>query len=306
MQTVIFGAKGYLGDCLSKYFRSKDQAVVEISRENIDSSHNTIRHDKCIFVVAAGPTAKSASSDFDKEQKFARHFNEKIRALIFEFAPVKIIILSSVHVYSKSLNGEFNEYSPTTNDHPYALASKNKELFFLKLRETYGLPVIILRLSNIFGLFSKPVGDAMNLVGNQFLADGILKKEIKILGNPEQVISPVPILHMLWIFDYLIASADHNYRKIYPIQVVASEESMTLHDFALRIKNTISQCCQLGNISIRFGRRQVVPSNIFILRNINNPSFICDPHRWQIFLRKQVELARINLNDRIYDHNSDI
>ena len=63
----------------------------------------------------------------------------------------RFIFLSTIHVYSSTLQGTFDEESSLLNNHPFAKTKKYAEQSIKKICSNYPIDYLILRLSNITG-----------------------------------------------------------------------------------------------------------------------------------------------------------
>lgn len=68
----------------------------------------------------------------------------------------KFIYISTDEVYGPALGGYFKEDAPYNPTNPYSASKASAEALCISYYHTYGLPVIILRLENNYGIYQHP------------------------------------------------------------------------------------------------------------------------------------------------------
>jgi len=133
-----------------------------------------------LIIHAAGMNA----DDCAKNPGLAVRFNGETTARLVEksasYGCNRFFYLSTVHVYKGPLVGNFNEESPTLNDHPYTTSQLYGEQAVLDVMGNSSLDGAVLRLSNCFGPPVINNNECWGLVLNQFVRDSIVLGRITI------------------------------------------------------------------------------------------------------------------------------
>ena len=180
---VIFGSNGYLGSMFYEYLKQEDLDVVGVVRQN-DKNKNTdnwIFHDykdpnlhltlpenSKVAVNFTGPPAYSFKHQSENQEIDIRNTTSTIIRSINQSNIKRVINISSIHIYSPTMENEFSELTQLNNQHPYAQSHRNKETQFIKSLKN-GIQLINLRLANVFGTPTEYKGDSDNLLINQIV-----------------------------------------------------------------------------------------------------------------------------------------
>ena len=98
---------------------------------------------------------------------------------------VKVIYASSASVYGNARHLPICEDDQVNILNPYAASKLSGEAYCMAFHESYGLPVVILRYSNVYGPYQSPDNPYCGVVSKFFNAVKN-KQPIQIHGNGEQ------------------------------------------------------------------------------------------------------------------------
>jgi nucleoside-diphosphate-sugar epimerase len=171
---ILTIGKGYLSTSL-KQDKKKKFNLVSISRNKLNSLKKINNID--ILLHPIGLNRHQSTINPKKAILVKKKYTNKIIEFAKKNSIKKIIYLSTIHVYSKNLSGTIKESTKCKNNHPYALAHLCAENI-LKKKCNKDLKVIILRLSNLFGIREKKNQNQFLLVVNSFMKQSIKKKII--------------------------------------------------------------------------------------------------------------------------------
>lgn len=171
---ILTIGKGYLSTSLKKD-KKKNFNLVSISRNKLNSLKKINNID--ILLHPVGLNRHQSTINPKKAILVKKKYTNKIIEFAKKNSIKKIIYLSTIHVYSKNLSGTIKESTKCKNNHPYALAHLCAENI-LKKKCNKDLKVIILRLSNLFGIREKKNQNQFLLVVNSFMKQSIKKKII--------------------------------------------------------------------------------------------------------------------------------
>jgi nucleoside-diphosphate-sugar epimerase len=176
---ILTIGKGYLSTSL-KQDKKKKFNLVSISRNKLNSLKKINNID--ILLHPIGLNRHQSTINPKKAILVKKKYTNKIIEFAKKNSIKKIIYLSTIHVYSKNLSGTIKESTKCKNNHPYALAHLCAENI-LKKKCDKNLKVIILRLSNLFGIREKKNQNQFLLVVNSFMKQSIEKKKIIVKGK---------------------------------------------------------------------------------------------------------------------------
>lgn len=162
---VLFGATGYLGaDIFSSVTKLGGQAVTADYKQN---APNKSREKTELVVYAAGPNQDNSRDSAEID----RYLGDLKRAFYLAHeSGSPLVFISTIHVYGSNLVGIIDESSPTYGSTPYAEVRLRAEEMLIALADSYGeSSIVILRVSNGFGLRPGMTKRSLALVGNQVL-----------------------------------------------------------------------------------------------------------------------------------------
>ena len=142
-----------------------------------------------------------------KNRRKAILIKKKTTERIIKFSKLnhitKIIYLSSALVYSKNLFGRINEKTRLENRHPYAQAHLAAENMLIKNNNKH-IKIIIIRLSNLFGINNKKKKSQFIYSINNFIKQAKSEKKI-IVKNNHIIRDFIPMNYFIKMLTKLIA-----------------------------------------------------------------------------------------------------
>lgn len=251
-RVLVTGGTGYLGARIGKHLADHGYDVCLGSRNpfsngkveacnqvmtNWDDPEYKFCDGFDLIIHSAGMNAY----DCTQNPSFANHFNGKTTGYFAQKAALygckRFIYLSTVHVYKSPLVGDFDEQSPSLNDHPYATSHYSGEEHALSVSKNTSLDVVVLRLSNSFGYPLTKQTACWDLVLNQFIRDAYLKGSIIIKGDCYNKRDFLPITELNRILVEILASSN----SIPELINISSGRSRTLLDVALEVRDVVSK-----------------------------------------------------------------
>lgn len=159
------------------------------------------------IVHAAGLGARESERSPEEAHSVNAVNTEKI-ARISKAAGVSLFIyLSTVHVYSNSLDEVFTEGSPTQNGHPYARSHALGEQLALNLSSS-SFKVVVLRLANVFGAPVGQFGNAADLVMHDFARQAVTSGKIIIQSSSSTTRDFVPSSYLARLVRNIVQCQD--------------------------------------------------------------------------------------------------
>jgi len=272
---LIVGGGGYLGGRIASHLSLKGHKVTIATKQksiyrsnylhnvevkNIDWDRYETLVDACenidILINAAGTN----SQDSEMNPSKALHINglgtaNLIKACIQKRVR-KFIYLSTVHVYSSSLEGTFREDTCPKNLHPYAtshLAGENAVLY--QLLETKKISGAVLRISNAVGSPLDPYKNCWGLLVNDLCRQAVVSDEILIKSDPLIQRNFVPIVNICSVIDIIVNSNSN-----YGILNVCSNKSHTLEEVSNliveRAKHILQKDITINKAAVRLPRKR--------------------------------------------------
>jgi UDP-glucose 4-epimerase len=252
LRVLITGGTGYLGARIGKSLAEHGYNVCLGSRSPFtkgivegcdqittdwDDSDFQFTKGFDLIIHAAGMNA----NDCAQNPNLAFKFNGQTTGELAQKAALngckRFIYLSTVHVYSSTLVGDYDEQAPVLNRHPYATSHHFGEERALEVGKSSCLDVTVLRLSNSFGHPLTKQSTCWELVLNQFIRDAFLDGKIIIRGdrNTRRNFLPITELNRV-LFEVL------NYCGSIPNVInVSSTTSKTLLEVALQVRHITSK-----------------------------------------------------------------
>ena len=214
-----------------------------------------------LIIHAAGMNA----SDCAKNPHMAVRFNGEITARFAEKAASygcnRFFYLSTVHVYKGPLAGNFNEESPTLNDHPYSISQLYGEQAVLNVMGNSSLGGAVLRLSNCFGPPATDNNECWGLVLNQFVRDAMLLGRITIDGDFLTRRDFLPISELNNVLSKIIGVSELKG----DILNISTGESRSLLDVASLVSSAVAQ--RVGRDIEVIKKRYSLPSPDLVIKN---------------------------------------
>ena len=203
MKVLISGATGYLGGRIANYLTREGVNVVRGGRAKTKivtdgSDTNIIKLgwynfeklvENCngfdVVIHSAGMNAKDCIANPEGALSFNGEETGNFVRASAKAGVKKFIYLSTVHVYSSPLIGNYTEKDTATNQHPYAYSNLiGEEKVIEETTKATNTKGIILRLSNAVGSPIHKEVNCWDLVVNDLCKQVIEKNKIKILSRP--------------------------------------------------------------------------------------------------------------------------
>lgn len=105
-----------------------------------------------------------------------------------------VVLVSSAAVYGDVAQVPVSEHGPTVPVSPYGASKLAMEHYGQVYAATFGLPVVILRLFNVFGPYQRP--DTSAAVVPNLLGPALRGEPLRITGSGEQSRDLVPVSHV--------------------------------------------------------------------------------------------------------------
>ena len=195
MNFLITGASGYIGSSILKQINNKNNKIVVISRKGKKkfpkiNNLSVIKYDDESnlkkFISSTDIIIHAASIDAincKKNKKKCHIFNYDYSKKLFELAKKsnvkKFIFLSTIHVYSDFLQGLITIKSKRRNNDPYAFLKRKVEDYLIN-NSIKEIQVIILRISNVYGIVQNEDFILSNSFVHQFCKEIVYKNTITI------------------------------------------------------------------------------------------------------------------------------
>jgi UDP-glucose 4-epimerase len=251
-RVLITGGAGYLGARIGEFLSELGYDVFlgsrnPFSKNLVDGCNHVITDwDDPAFKFCEGfdliiHAAGMNAGDCAKDPCMAVRFNGEITARFVEKAALygcnQFFYLSTVHVYKAPLVGNFNEGSPTLNDHPYAISRLYGEQAVLNVVRNSSLRGAVLRLSNCFGPPASENSECWGLVLNQFVRDAMVLGRITIDDDFLTRRDFLPISELNNVLSKIIGVSELEA----DILNISTGQSRSLLDIASLVSSTVAQ-----------------------------------------------------------------
>lgn len=253
MKVLISGGSGYLAGRIAAELIKIGHEVKLASRSGFESTPPALQSaiqkqidwddTPSVLDLVAGQDAvihaaglDSASSDKDPTLAFAVNasFPERLAMLSKEVGVKVFVYLSTIHVYSEELDGEYNESSIVHNSHPYASSHAAGEKLVSNLASD-SFQVINLRLANVFGAPVSRFGKSEKLVTHDFVIQAVRTGKIVVSAPPATQRNFVPASYVCELLAALLTKPRPKDQS--QTINVSSDKNMTLYDLATEISS---------------------------------------------------------------------
>ena len=231
MNFLITGASGYIGSAILNLINNKNNRIIVVSKKgkryfpkidnlsviNYDDHNHLKKIISSIDIIIHAASINSINCKRNKKKcyTFNYQYTKNLFKLAKESKVKKFIFLSTIHVYSDFLKGLITIKSRRINNDPYAFSKRKAEDFLINssIKKTQ---VIILRLSNVYGIVQNKNFKLSNSFVHQFCKEIVNKKRITI-NNYDKIYRNLISLNKLnQIITYIIKQ---NYKsaKVYNV-----------------------------------------------------------------------------------------
>ena len=217
-------------DCLKNY-----GSVININWKDQNQLNNILTNID-VVVHAFGPSAQQCLNDPINQISLYNEYTHNLLKAIKLIKIYKVILLSSIHVYSEKPEGYIDEESSLTNNHPYALSKIAVEDLFNKYPRS-DTKLYILRLSNCYVYPLTNSENCWNLFVNNICKMSIKNNSLKINNNPYDKRDFLPISYFCEIISQIIK----NNKIKNGLFNLTSGETMELIEFSNYIKNIVNK-----------------------------------------------------------------
>lgn len=222
---LITGGSGYLAPIIGRALEESGHRVVLATRSirlgnqpnagideiQIDWGDDHSISSVCLGVDTVVHAAGLGAGESEKFPEVAHSVNsintEKIARISKASGVSRFIYLSTVHVYSNSLDAIYTESSPSVNDHPYARSHALGEQLALNLSSPT-FKVVVLRLANVFGAPAGELGSAAALAMHDFVLQAVTNGKIVIHSPSSTRRDFVPSSYLTRLVQSVVQSPD--------------------------------------------------------------------------------------------------
>ena len=249
---LITGASGYLASTTAKYLALHDHQLTLLSSKRIQLENQnqfieyTWKSSKSLtpllsgidyIIHCAGPNASTLHSNDTTSTVFRSLSCSLLLEAISGLStapPPTIIYLSSIHIYRDDLQC-ISESSPLTSSSLYGLSHKSAEDVLLSQSE---IPVLILRLSNIFGYSCLPLRPQPHLFVHDLCFQSVKRNQLTISSQINKYIDFFPLSDLLRLIHVMVSCKSLPDRLASSIYNVCSSSPHSLFEMALLIQET--------------------------------------------------------------------
>jgi len=268
MNILILGGFGYLGASIAKYLYQVGNKITVAGRSKpkesclmpgievlkVDLMCQSQLEDACknkdVVIHAAGLNQTECELDPTKGLIINGLYTANSVEAAIKQQVSRFIYLSTAHVYSNRLEGNFDEETCALNLHPYATSHKAGEDYLRNAISQNKIEGAVVRLSNVFGAPVSTNQNCWHLVMNEFAKRAINEKKILIYSNAAQYRDFIPMsIFMKRIYEVI---SYKDYKK--NIVNVGSHYSMTLLEAAKIIQDRVNN---------KFGYKPEIEYNLF-------------------------------------------
>ncbi len=196
---MITGASGFIGSELVKQSLASGFDVLATARSaasglsehlgtavkqlDVLDQEATSGTYKADFLVHCATANDQVSADFEKGVSLSAVGTRNVLDLAHRNKIRNVVFLSTLQVYGTELSGVIDESTPTNCETPYALNHKFGEEVCELYAKRYGLNVVLLRPSNVFGVPAAPTVNRSTLVPMCFIREAFVKGAVTLRSS---------------------------------------------------------------------------------------------------------------------------
>lgn len=224
-------------DIKSDDYPNAPAQIVQICWNNIDKLENTCSGVDAI-IKASGMNAQDCLADPVGALKINAVATASILQAAIKKKVRRFLYLSTVHVYTDSLQGTISEQSCPSNLHPYATSNRAAEDVVMYAQKNSLIDGIVIRLSNGFGVPMHPEVNCWKLLVNDLCRQAVEKKQMVLASDGLQVRNFISIQEICNIVNFLVCSTSlqRNIGAIGPINV-GGKASLTVLEMAKLVQS---------------------------------------------------------------------
>jgi len=185
--------EGAIVKILDNFFTGQKENLVDLNVEviqgdveNIDDVNKAVEGVEIVFHLAARNIIVSTREPYkDFLTNVLGTFNILQACLEKKSQIEKIVYASSVSIYGNAKYLPINEDDSKTILNPYAASKLAAESYCSAFFETYGLPVNIVRYSNVYGPYQRPSNPYCGVI-SKFISWALSGEPILVYGDGEQ------------------------------------------------------------------------------------------------------------------------
>ncbi|MCS7201473.1 MAG: NAD-dependent epimerase/dehydratase family protein [Dictyoglomus sp.] len=171
---------------LKENLKDLDIEIVEGNVENLEDVYNSLKDIEIVFHLAARNIIASTKEPYkDFLTNVLGTINILKACLEKNFKVKKIVYASSVSIYGNAKYLPINEEDSKIILNPYAASKLSAEAYCSAFFETYGIPINVVRYSNVYGPYQNPLNPYCGVV-SKFITWALSGEPILIYGDGEQ------------------------------------------------------------------------------------------------------------------------
>jgi UDP-glucose 4-epimerase len=256
VKILIAGGFGFIGGQLGAYLNHRNYNVTLGSRKltsNLEysSKANAIRLDWNnksdlkhklanfdVVIHAAGLNAENCLKDPDLALNVNGYATSNLVDAALKSRVKLFIYISTAHVYSDPLIGNFDERSNLLNTHPYATSHVYGENSVLNAGKQGSLKSIVLRISNVIGCPINRTASGWNLLISDLCKQSVMNKKMIISSSKNEIRNFLTMTDLSRVIDSIM---DLQGTNTYPNLVnLGGKSSHSILDMALMVQKRCS------------------------------------------------------------------